>query len=175
MKPKAQSNPFVYFIFLLLALSLLFVHCGKSEEELILKAVNRTGDFAEERDIDGVLSFISTDYSDEEARTYEDIEKLLKEYFDRYRGIVVNVLATKIIKIEPPQAEIETELALSSGAAKLFRKAVRYSGQFYRFNFTLVKEGERWRCKYAYWDIIPLEELLPESAKILRALFPNIL
>lgn len=175
MKHKAQNSRFVFFIFLLLALSLLFVNCGKSEEELVLEAVNRTGDYAEERDIEGVLGFISTDYTDDEGRTYEDIEKLLKEYFDRYRGIVVNVLATKIKKIEIPQAEIETELALSSGAAKLFRKAVRYSGQFYRFNFTLVKKGERWRCKYAYWEVIPLEGLLPESAKILRALFPNLL
>ena len=175
MKYSAHNNRFVFSVILLLALSLLFSHCGKSEEELILEAVNRTGDYAEERDIAGVLGFISTSYTDDEARTYEDIEKLLKEYFDRYRGIVVNVLATKIIKIEAPQAEIETELALSSGAAKLFRKAVRYSGQFYRFNFTLIKEGERWRCKYAYWDVIPLEGLLPESAKILRALFPNLL
>jgi len=175
MRPKAQKTHFAVFVFLILALSLLFIHCGKSEKELILEAVTRTGGYAEKRDINGVLGFISTDYSDDEARTYEDIEKLLKEYFDRYRGIVVNFLATKIIKIESPQAEIETEIALSSGAAKLFRKAVRYSGQFYRFNFTLIKEGERWRCKYAYWDIIPLEELLPESAKILRALFPNLL
>ena len=175
MKNKAQNTRFIFFVFLLLALSLLFFHCGKSEEELIVEAVNQTGDYAEERDIAGVLSFISTDYTDDEERTYDDIEKLITEYFDRYRGIVVNVLATKIIKIETPQAEIETELALSSGAAKLFRKAVRYSGQFYRFNLTLVKEGERWRCKYAYWEVIPLEELLPESLKLLRALFPNIL
>jgi len=175
MKQKTQVSRFVFYVFLFLTMPLLFVNCGKSEEELILKAVDQIGDYAEERNIDGVLNFISTDYADDESRTYADIEELLTEYFDRYRGIVVNVLATKIIKIELPQAEIETELALSSGAAKLFRKAVRYSGQFYRFDLSLIKEGEKWRCKHAYWEVIPLEDLLPESVKILRAIFPNLL
>jgi hypothetical protein len=149
--------------------------CGKSEEDLIMEAVDRMGDFAEDRDIGGVLGFISTDYSDDEERSFEDIEKLLNEYFDRYRGIVVNVLATKIIKIEVPQAVIETELALSSGASKVFRKAVRYTGEFYRFDLNLIKEGERWRCKYARWERIPMEKLLPESFKIIKKLFPSLL
>lgn len=142
---------------------------------MIRDAVDEIGDYAENRDIEGVLSCVSIDYTDDEGRTYADIEELLTEYFDRYRGIVVNVLGTNITKIEMPEAEIETELALSSGAAKLFRKAVRYTGQFYRFNLTLVKEGEKWRCKYAYWEVIPLEDLLPESLKIIKKIFPNIM
>ena len=175
MMNKTQNRRFVFFVFILICFSLFFYRCGKSEEDVIMEAVDRLGDFAEERDIDGVLGFISTDYSDDEERGYEDIEKLLNEYFDRYRGIVVNVLATRIIKIEVPRAQIETELALSSGAAKVFRKAVRYTGEFYRFDLDLVKEGERWRCKYARWERIPMENLLPESFKIIKKLFPGLL
>jgi hypothetical protein len=72
-----------------------------------------------------------------------------------------------------PEAEIEIEVALSSGAAKIFRKAVRYAGQFYRFNIKLEKEEETWKCKTASWKYITLEELFPESFKILKKLFPN--
>jgi hypothetical protein len=170
-----RNTRFVFFVFIIFIISLLFFQCGKSEEELIIDAVELMGDYAEERNIDGVLGFISTDYSDDEERIYEDIVELLNKYFDRYRGIAVNILATKIIKIDTTRAEIETELALSSGASKLFRKAVRYSGECYRFNLSLVKEEKKWRCKYARWVVIPIEELFPESIKIIKKLFPTIL
>ena len=171
---KGYIKKFIYILGFIFILSLLFFHCGKTEEDLLLESVDEIGDFAEDRDIDGVLSYISNNYSDDEERTFEDIEELLREYFGKFRGIVVNVLATKIIKVEVPNAEIETELALSSGAAKLFRKAVRYSGQFYRFTINLVKEGEKWRCKKALWEEMTLQELFPESTKLLRKLFPNL-
>ncbi|MCI0471703.1 MAG: hypothetical protein L0Y73_08605, partial [Candidatus Aminicenantes bacterium] len=138
MRNSTQNIRSAFPVLLPIILALFFSQCRKSEDELILDTVRQIGSFAEKRDIQGVLSFISADYSDDEKHTYLDIENLLNEYFDRYRGIVVNVLGTKIIKIKLPQAEIQTDVALSSGAAKIFRKAVRYTGEFYRFDLTLV-------------------------------------
>jgi hypothetical protein len=160
---------------LALVLCISLVNCsGKSEEDLIGESMDKIGDYAEERDENGILSYISLDYADDEGRTYDEIEALLKEYFSRYRGIVVNLLATRILSVAVPNAEVETEVALSSGAAKVFRKAVRYSGQFYRFNLRLVKEGEKWKVIGASWENILLTELFPESTEIIKKLFPNI-
>lgn len=156
-------------------LGVAFSGCGgKSEEDLIRETVDKIGDYAEDRNAGAILYYLSDDYSDQEERTAEDIEELLEKYFDKYRGIVVNVLGTRILAVKLPQAEVETEVALSSGAAKLFRKAVRYAGEFYRFRLDLVKEGQVWRCRRAEWEYLTLQELFPESAKILRKLFPSL-
>ena len=165
---------FVVFIAGLSLFSVIFFNCsGKLEEDLVRETVDKIGDYAESRDMEGILLYVSDDYTDDENRTIDDIEELLKKYFDRYRGIVVNVLATKVLQVTVPEAEIEIEVALSSGAAKIFRKAVRYAGQFYRFNVKLGKEEETWKCKTASWKYITLDELFPESFKILKKLFPN--
>ncbi|UCH93692.1 MAG: hypothetical protein JSV88_25955 [Candidatus Aminicenantes bacterium] len=165
---------FVVFIAGLSIFSAIFFNCsGKSEEDLIRETIDKIGDYAESRNMEGIIYYVSDDYSDDEDRTVEDIEELLGKYFSQYRGIAVNVLGTKILNVTVPAAEVETEVALSSGAAKIFRKAVRYAGQFYRFNLKLVKEEEIWKCKSASWKYITLEELFPESCKILKKLFPN--
>jgi hypothetical protein len=164
----------VVFIAGLFLFSAIFFNCsGKTEEDLVRETVDKIGDYAENRDIEAILLYVSDDYTDDENRTIDDIEELLEKYFDRYRGIVVNVLATKVLHVTVPEAEIEIEVALSSGAAKIFRKAVRYAGQFYRFNLELVKEEEMWKCQTASWKYITLDELFPESFKILKKLFPN--
>lgn len=173
-KKKIFFGHLVVFIAGLSFFSAIFFDCsGKSEEDLVLETVDKIGDYAESRDTEAILLYVSDDYTDDENRTIDDIEELLGKYFDRYRGIVVNVLAAKVLHVTVPKAEIEIEVALSSGAAKIFRKAVRYSGQFYRFNLKLVKEEKMWKCKTASWKYITLDELFPESFKILKKLFPN--
>ena len=152
---------------------LLWSCSGKSEEDLLRETVNKIGDYAENKKLDGILFYLSEDYQDDEDRTYEDIESLIDTYLGRFYGIAVNTLGTNIISLAPPDAEIETDVALSSGAAKLFRKAVRYSGQFYRFTLKMKKEGDHWKCTGAAWKYITLDELFPESFKILKKLFPG--
>ena len=149
--------------------------CGKkTEKDILLETIDKISDYAEDRDLDPILAFISDSYSDDENRTAEDIGDLLAENIEKYRGIVVNLLSTKIIEIIPPNASVETEIALSSGAAQVFRKAVRYTGEFYRFKLDFIKEEKKWKVKRASWEYIPMEELFPESMKILKELFPDI-
>jgi hypothetical protein len=119
------------------------------------------------------MDLISEDFSDMENRTKTGIEKLLESYFERYSGIVVNVLATEFITLKPAEAEIETDVSLSSGAAKIFRKLVSYSGQTFRFTIKLKKTGKDWKVSQARWKPVFLEELFPESLEKLKKLFPR--
>lgn len=160
---------------ILISLVLFFSGCsGKSEEDLLLETIEKIGEYAEDRDVDGILLYISDSYSDENERTIEDVEDLLAEYLEKYRGIVVNILGTKINELNPLDAVAEIETAFSSGAAKIFRKAVRYSGRCYRFKVEFVKEDEKWKVKYASWNDVSQDELFPESKETLKELFPNL-
>jgi hypothetical protein len=175
MKKYNYFSGFVFFLSFVILLSGFYNCSKKTEEELVIEAVEKIGDYAEDMDINGFLSCISDEYADDEERTFEDIENLISQYFAMYRGIAVNLLGKKIIYVTPPDAEIEAEVGLSSGAAKIFRKAVRYSGQFYRFKLILVKEDEQWKVKKASWENISQGDLLPESVEIIKELFPNAL
>ena len=100
--------------------------------------------------------------------------EMLQEYFARYRGIVIHILATKVLEIKAAEATIETDVALSSGAAVVFRKAVPFSGEFYRFRCQLVRRDAGWLVAAAEWEYLTLEDLFPESLKILRQIFPDL-
>jgi len=145
----------------------------KTEEELVFESIDEIGALAEKRDVSGILTYISVDYSDDEDRTLDDIEALIQQYISSFRGIVVSVLAKKTELLTPPNATLVVEVALSSGAAKMFRKAVPYTGRFYRFNVGMIKEGEKWIVKKAAWKDISMAELDTASAKILKELFPD--
>lgn len=160
---------------ILILLVLLFSGCsGKSEEDLLLETIEKIGEYAEDRDVDGILLYISDSYSDDDERTIENIEDLLAEYLEKYRGIVVNILGTKITELNPLDAAAEVETSFSSGAARIFRKAVRYSGRCFRFKVEFVKEDEKWKIKYASWDEVDQDDLFPESKENLKELFPDM-
>lgn len=167
---------FRVYALLVLFLAVVTVNCGgeKTEEDYIKESIDAIGKAAENGNASGILNYVSVDYSDYEERTIDDIEKLLKSYIERYsKGVAVNVLGLRYGSVGVTEAEIELEVALSSGAAKVFRKAVRYAGQFYRFRVGMVKEGEKWMVKKAAWENIGMSELFPESLEILKELFPN--
>lgn len=175
-----KNNPFHFHLYAI-ALPVIFmaavlINCGgsKTEEDYIKESIDAIGEFAEDGDAAGILGYVSDSYSDYEERTIDDIRELLQSYMQRYsRGIAVNLLGLRFGSVGVTEAEVELEVALSSGAAKVFRKAVRYAGQFYRFRVGLVKEGEKWKVKKAAWENISMTELFPESLEILEKLFPN--
>jgi hypothetical protein len=159
----------------MISLSIMFFFlsgCGKkTEEDLLLETVSQMGSFAEDRNLTGVLEYLSPNYKDEEDRNSSDIADLIDQYLGHYKGIAINLLASKVISLKLPNAEIETEVSLSSGAAKFLRKAISYSGRFYHFNVKLIKTGEKWQVISASWYPLTLEELFPDSAKIFKKLF----
>jgi hypothetical protein len=135
-----------------------------------METIDGISEAAEQRDVNALLSFVSASYTDEKERTYEDIKKLVDENLSRFQGIVAKILATEIITLQLPQATVKTDALFSSGAAKIFRKLLNFTGTYYQFNLDLIKEDNIWKIKSASWERIALEDLLPESTDIIKEL-----
>lgn len=147
---------------------------GKSEEDLIRETVKKIGEYAEDKDAAGIMTIIADDYSDTKERTKTDIQTLLDENFEKFSGIAVDILGTKIIEITPPLAKVEIDTAFSSGAARAFRKIVSFSGNCYRFHVDMVKDIDEWKVKSASWEYISTDELTPEALKAMKEVFPKL-
>ena len=161
------------FLFLIFA-SWLFVSCRqKNETEIIAALVVDMAVRAEKRDAAGLIANLADDFRDYQGFDRSRIAEMLQEYFSRFRGIVVHVLASRIVIEDARNAAVVTEVSLSSGAAQAFRKLIRFTGENYRFQFRLRKNG-RWLITEGKWEYVAVESLFPESLKILRELFPNL-
>ncbi|MGD8536908.1 MAG: nuclear transport factor 2 family protein [Candidatus Aminicenantes bacterium] len=158
-------------VFLMLTI-LFFSSCvKKTDEDLILEFMERIGKYAEKKDIDSIMMNLAYDYSDFEGRDKWEAKEFIDGYFKQYRGIVIHVLSTRIEEINLPEAFVQSEVALSSGAARVFRKLVRFSTENYRLTLKLIKKDERWQILHAEWKYVTLDELYPESLTIFNKIF----
>lgn len=149
--------------------------CGtKSEEDIILGLMDQVGDYVENKDIDNLLMYFAEDYEDFEGRDKKQTRAMISQYFLDFHGIVSHVLSTHIEEVTPTEASIQTDVLISSGGAKLFRKFVKYAGDYYRIKAKLVKREGLWQLQYAAWAYISLDNLFPESLSILKKIFPNL-
>ena len=146
----------------------------KTDEQLILEMMEDVGKYAEKKDMPSIMMYLADDYRDFEGRGKKETQEMINEYYERYRGIAINVLSSRIDEIRSREALIQTEVAFSSGAAKVFRKLIRYSTENYRLNIKLIKRNERWQIQYAEWRYVTLDELFPESLSILKKIFPDL-
>lgn len=161
----------------LAATALAPLSCGKPSDEAAIGALLREAVArAEKRDVEGLMALFAPDYRDFQGRDPEGTRRLVTEYLDRYHGIVIHLLGTRIAAIGPDgTASAEFELALSHGAAEVLRKLIRYAGEYYHFRVDLRRDGpEAWRFTSAEWRYVDLAGLLPESLEILRKLFPGL-
>jgi hypothetical protein len=145
---------------LVLCLSLLTVCSGPTDRERVLDLVKNLTQLAEERETVRILGQLDEDYTDFEGRSKDATREMLDEYFAHYRGIVINVLRSRIDELDTGQAVAQADLAFSSGAAKVFRKLARISMDNYRLKIRLRKSGERWLVTYAEWRPLGAGELL---------------
>ncbi|MHB8094766.1 MAG: nuclear transport factor 2 family protein [Candidatus Aminicenantales bacterium] len=129
----------------------------------------------EKRDAAGLLALVTDDYEDFEGRDKDATRALVEEHFAERRGIVVHLLDTEIAPgpVEG-KATMETDVVLSSGAGFLLRKAVRFAGEFYRFELNLRKTPDGWRVGSARWSLSSRNELSAESVRLLQELFPGL-
>ena len=149
--------------------------CRPPSEEARLKGfLKETVALAEARDIPALMARLADDYMDFEGRDKAATEALVRDYFRR-GGIVVHLLGARVEALDPDGgASVEAEVLMSSGAAEVFRKLVRYSGECYRFRFGLRRSPpSSWQLASAAWESLPLSELLPESLAVLKKLFPD--
>lgn len=145
---------------LVVAVLLFLVSCGApSDRELVLGTLRDLAHHAEKRDTDDILKQIAGDYQDFEGRDKDATRGLLNEYFARYRGIVINILRSQIDDISSTDAEVQCDLAFSSGAAKVFRKFAQISLDNYRLKVRMRKSGDDWLMTYAEWREIGPGEL----------------
>lgn len=155
---------------------LIFTGCGKgkSEEDRIEEMFDHISRQVEQENTDGIVHYLSEDFSDFEDRSRTDVRALVEEHFNRFRDIVFHLLSVKILFVHGDSAEVEAEISLSSGAAKMFRKLIKFAGHLYRFKLDLRKTGREWKITYAEWRYTTIDQLYPESFKVLRKIFPNI-
>jgi hypothetical protein len=162
---------------LMLAGLILAFNCcsrAKSDRQLILDLIESLESLAEKKYTASILDCLSDSFRDMEDRSKTEIEDLLNHYFDKYSGIVVHILSSRFLDLQKDKAEVETDVSLSSGAARMFRNLIAYSGQTYRFSLRLEKRDGVWEIGYAGWQYIYLHELFPESMKVLKKLFPKL-
>jgi hypothetical protein len=159
------------------ALSLFVSVCGKpSEEARIRELLKRSVALAEKKDLGALRDSFAPGYEDFEGRDIDGTVRLVSDYLDRFRGVVIHLLGDRVGTIGPDgRASVECEVSLSHGAAEVLRKLIRYSGEYYRFRFDLIKSDRGdWRFAHAEWHQIDLLDLFPESREILRELFPGL-
>ena len=173
IKPKMINSCRTRHSIVLLFFVVFFLSscAGKTDEDLILELMDKIGVYAEKKDIESIMTNLAYDYSDFEGRDKRKAKEMIEEYFRQYRGIVIHVLSTRIIEINTPEASVETEVALSSGAARVFRRLVRLSTENYRLKINLIKRNERWQVRFAEWRYVAFEELFPESLTIFNKIF----
>lgn len=168
-----SEKPVAALLIPLLAACLL-QHCrSKTETEIIAAVIAKMAVQVEKKDAAGLIAHLGGAYLDFEGRDREQTAAMVEEYFSRYRGIVVKVLASRIELRAAQNAEVETDVAFYSGASAAFRKLIGFSGENYRFRFTMLKVST-WMIQSAQWEYIPLSGLFPESLQILREMFPNL-
>ncbi|MFH2107165.1 MAG: hypothetical protein ABII93_00705 [Chrysiogenia bacterium] len=157
-----------------LIVPLLFPNCrSKTDREMIAALIAKMAVQVEKRDAAGLIAHLAANYNDFAGRDRAQTAAMVEEYFSRYRGIVIKVLASRIDLRSTKSAEVEADVAFYSGAASAFRKLIGFSGENYRFKFALEKI-DIWTIRSSQWEYIPLSGLFPESLQILRELFPDL-
>jgi ketosteroid isomerase-like protein len=140
----------------------------KTDKDLIHELMEELGRLAEKKDVEQIMNHLADDYSDFRGRGKEKSKEMLKSYFSHFRGIVIHMLGKRIVERDTSDAVVQTEMALSSGAARVLRKLIRISTDNYRLKMKLVKREGRWLIRYAEWRYVSLDELFPESVSILQ-------
>jgi ketosteroid isomerase-like protein len=153
------------------SLFLIFISSAcreKTDKDMIHELMEELGRLAEKKDVEQIMNHLADDYSDFRGRGKEKTKEMLKSYFSHFRGIVIHMLGKRIIERDARNAVVQTEMALSSGAARVLRKLIRISTDNYRLKTKLVKREGRWLIRCAEWRYVSLDELFPESASILK-------
>lgn len=170
---KAGKNVFIIPFCLWLSLW-AFISCQKkTDREIIASVIAKMALQVEKKDMARLIAHLADNYSDFEGRDRAQTAAMVEEYFSRYRGIVIKVLASRIELRSAQSAEVEADVVFYSGAASAFRKLIGFSGENYRLKFAMEKT-DAWTIRSSQWEYISLSGLFPESLQILQELFPDL-
>jgi hypothetical protein len=156
-------------------LSFSFISCRKkTDEDWLSSILEDVEEFIEKKDIESLMALIADDYQDFASRDKKTTRRMVQGYFNEYQGIVAHMLGIRYNYLDDQTADMETEVILSSGGAKFFRKLIRYAGDIYHIRLRWIKDAESWRIQFAKWEYVTIDEIFPESFSILKELFPNL-
>jgi hypothetical protein len=164
---------------LILALTAAVPACAakRNDEAQILELVERLRDHAEKREAAAIMKLIHEDYEDFQGRNRERAKTFIEDHFRRYRGIVIHLLKTEIDgETGMDERFVEADVHFSSGVAEKLRRAIRFAGETYRIELTVVRNaGDEWRLLGASWRPVASEDLLPGSREMLDELLSEAL
>ena len=153
--------------------------CGVTmdDEARILELVERLRALAEKRDTAAIMELIHEDYEDFQGRNRDKARSFIEDHFRRYRGIVIHLLMAEVgDEIEAGIREVRIDVLLSSGIAETLRRAVRFAGETYRIELTVVSDArDEWRILGASWRPVASDDMLPGSREALNELFPDVI
>jgi len=170
-----KTSGYINFIITIIISSLFFLTgCSSSDKRSDIEiAIYNAADAATNSDVEKFMRFIDFDYLDERERTKDIIREKVENYLNRFRVISINILNIKTVKNVNDKAEVITEINFSHGLGKMLSKIIRSAGESYRFRLNVIKKARGWVVKKAEWEWISIDELYPESLKVLRELFPD--
>ena len=164
-----------YLLAVIIILGSIVVNCThKRDEDIFAGLMKEMIEKAEKKDMTGLMFYFDEDYSDFQGRGKKETREFLLRYLNNYSNPVIHVLGTKIDSATLSEADIQTEIAISSGAAKLIRKLVKISLDNYRLKIHFVHSDSGWKVSYAEWRYLSIDELYPESYALLKKIFPGI-
>jgi hypothetical protein len=155
--PAKRVLPITSALFFLIALSAC---SGPTDRDMILDLMTDLASRGEDRDAVGILAQLDEDYTDFEGRDKAQTENMLRGYFQRYRGIALNILGRELVELAPPEAEARMDVAFSSGAGKVFRKLAEISLDNYRLTLKFRKSDGAWKVHHAEWQPVSVGDLL---------------
>jgi hypothetical protein len=163
------------FFFGLLMAALLEPSCHRrTVEDEVIETIDQLFSLAEKKDLSAILAVVAADFRDFQDRDKAGLGALLASYFEGRTGIVAHRLGLQITSLEADRADVETEVALSSGGAETLRRLVRISPDVYRLRLEFSRTESSWLVRYAEWSSIGLDGLLPESLIELKKIFPKL-
>jgi len=152
----------------------IFTSCGPGDKKTEIEiAIHKAVDAAAANDVEEFMTFIDYDYLDPEERTKQDIREKVDAHLNRFRVIAINILNIKTVEKTNDSATVIVEVNFSHGLGRMLTKIIRSAGESYRFHLQMTRRGKGWVTAAAEWEWMSIEDLYPESIRVLRELFPG--
>ena len=133
--------------------------CGEklSPEDQVRQFVVAGTAAVEARDVLRINDLISEKYLDKDGRDHQQLLRLATGYFLRNKNIHV---FTQIKNIHFPvmnQAELQLYAAMAGSPVSGVEALLNLRADLYLFDFTLVREGDKWMLKSLQWQRASVE------------------
>jgi len=131
-----------------------------SPEEQVRKTIDEAVKAARERDIKGLASLVSDQYTDREGNDKEKVVSHVRVLFLLHRNLYVVAKVSSVACPEPVRARVVVFAALASVPSGVVPDLKKLSADVYRFDLTMVDEEGSWRVVRAAWAPATVKDLI---------------